>query len=193
MADGAAGSGTGDGAAGSSTRGAVRNEASTKSVLRRSATDGLLRSAKSGVDKEQAALRKDKFGGSKASKSCSDSSAANATVGGIGYEGHSQTLANSRGDVSSPAAVMHAALGVRARHAPAIERVGGPERARTLPLDELRTVLAGGRPRLFRGSAVQARRRAGALLLTSETRIEVEDERKPACVAETLGMYFFNE
>ena len=32
-----------------------------------------------------------------------------------------------------------------------------------------------------------------ALLLTSETRIEVENERKPACVAETLGMYFFGE
>lgn len=44
-----------------------------------------------------------------------------------------------------------------------------------------------------RGRAVilQARRRAGALLLTSEVRIEVEGERKPACVAETLGMYFF--
>jgi acyl dehydratase len=33
----------------------------------------------------------------------------------------------------------------------------------------------------------------GVLLLTSETRIEVENERKPACVAETLGMYFFGE
>ena len=44
-----------------------------------------------------------------------------------------------------------------------------------------------------RATVLQARRRAGALLLTSETRIEVEDERKPACVAETLGMYFFSE
>jgi acyl dehydratase len=44
-----------------------------------------------------------------------------------------------------------------------------------------------------RATVLQARRRAGALLLTSETRIEVEDERKPACVAETLGMYFFDE
>ena len=44
-----------------------------------------------------------------------------------------------------------------------------------------------------RASALQTRRRAGALLLTSEVRIEVEDERKPACVAEVLGMYFFNE
>ena len=37
----------------------------------------------------------------------------------------------------------------------------------------------------------QARKRAGALHLTSEVTIEVEGERKPACVAETLGMYFF--
>ena len=44
-----------------------------------------------------------------------------------------------------------------------------------------------------RATVLQARRRGGALLLTSETRIEVEDERKPACVAETLGMYFFSE
>ncbi len=41
-----------------------------------------------------------------------------------------------------------------------------------------------------RATVLQARRRAGALLLTSEVRIEVENARKPACVAETLGMYF---
>lgn len=44
-----------------------------------------------------------------------------------------------------------------------------------------------------RATALQSRRRAGALLLTSEVRIEVEGERKPACVAEVLGMYFFND
>lgn len=44
-----------------------------------------------------------------------------------------------------------------------------------------------------RAKVLQARRRAGALLLTSEVRIEVDGERKPACVAETLGMYFFDE
>jgi acyl dehydratase len=46
-----------------------------------------------------------------------------------------------------------------------------------------------------RGRAVvkQARIRAGALHLLSEVRIEVEGERKPACVAETLGMYFFSD
>ena len=42
-----------------------------------------------------------------------------------------------------------------------------------------------------RATILQARSRAGALLLTSEVRIEVEGERKPACVAEILGMYFF--
>jgi len=53
-------------------------------------------------------------------------------------------------------------------------------------------VPAGARVRA-RAKVLQARRRAGALLLTSEVRIEVEGERKPACVAETLGMYFFDD
>ena len=44
-----------------------------------------------------------------------------------------------------------------------------------------------------RATVLQARQRAGALLLTSQVRIEVEGQGKPACVAETLGMYFFNE
>lgn len=46
----------------------------------------------------------------------------------------------------------------------------------------------------LRGRAVvlQARQRAGALLLTSEVSIEIEGHRKPACVAETLGMFFFD-
>lgn len=51
-------------------------------------------------------------------------------------------------------------------------------------------VLSGARVRA-RATVLQARMRAGALLLTSEVRIEIENERKPACVAETLGMYFF--
>ena len=38
---------------------------------------------------------------------------------------------------------------------------------------------------------VQVGDRVRALLLTSETRIEVENSKKPACIAETLGMYFF--
>jgi acyl dehydratase len=44
-----------------------------------------------------------------------------------------------------------------------------------------------------RATVLQARKRGGALLLTSQTRVEVEGQRKPACVAETLGMYFFTE
>jgi len=44
-----------------------------------------------------------------------------------------------------------------------------------------------------RAKVIQARKRGGALHLLSEVRIEVEGERKPACVAETLGMYFFEE
>lgn len=53
-------------------------------------------------------------------------------------------------------------------------------------------VPAGARVRA-RGTVLQVRHRAGALLLTSEVRIEVDGERKPACVAETLGMYFFSD
>ena len=44
-----------------------------------------------------------------------------------------------------------------------------------------------------RATVKQARKRGGALHLLSEVKIEVEGQRKPACVAETLGMYFFNE
>lgn len=43
-----------------------------------------------------------------------------------------------------------------------------------------------------RATVLQARYRSGALILTSEVRIEVEGHRKPACIAETLGMYFFD-
>jgi acyl dehydratase len=42
-----------------------------------------------------------------------------------------------------------------------------------------------------RATVLQARKRGGALHLTSEVKVEVEGERKPACVAETIGMYFF--
>lgn len=44
-----------------------------------------------------------------------------------------------------------------------------------------------------RATINKAQRRGGALLLTSEVRIEVEGETKPACIAETLGMFFFEE
>ncbi len=44
-----------------------------------------------------------------------------------------------------------------------------------------------------RATIKQARKRGGALHLLSEVKVEVEGERKPACVAETLGIYFFEE
>lgn len=44
-----------------------------------------------------------------------------------------------------------------------------------------------------RARVLQVRKRGPAMLITSETRIEVEGQTKPACVAETLGMYFFAE
>ena len=53
-------------------------------------------------------------------------------------------------------------------------------------------VQAGARVRA-RGTVLQARSRGGALLLTSEIRIEIEDDRKPACIAETLGMFFLSD
>jgi acyl dehydratase len=43
-----------------------------------------------------------------------------------------------------------------------------------------------------RATMLQARQRSGALHLLSQVKIEVEGERKPACVAETIGMYFLN-
>jgi len=42
-----------------------------------------------------------------------------------------------------------------------------------------------------RATVLQARKRGGALHLTSEVTVEVEGEKKPACVAETIGLYFF--
>lgn len=53
-------------------------------------------------------------------------------------------------------------------------------------------VPVGGRVRA-RATVLQARKRAGALHLLSEIKVEVEGERKPACVAETLGMYFSSD
>lgn len=67
------------------------------------------------------------------------------------------------------------------------------ERAINFGLNKVRfyaPVPVGARLRA-RATVLQARRRAGALLLTSEIRVEMEGAKKPACVAETLGMYFF--
>lgn len=44
-----------------------------------------------------------------------------------------------------------------------------------------------------RATVLQARKRGGALHLLSEIKVEVESERKPACVAETIGIYYFDE
>lgn len=44
-----------------------------------------------------------------------------------------------------------------------------------------------------RATIKQARRRAGALHLISEVSIEVEGARKPACIAEIIGMYFLDD
>ena len=74
-------------------------------------------------------------------------------------------------------------------------QVNNLERAINFGVNKVRfytPVPAGSRVR-GRATVLKAQRRAGALLLTSEVRIEVEGERKPACVAETLGMYFFRE
>lgn len=69
------------------------------------------------------------------------------------------------------------------------------ERAINFGLNKVRfyaPVPVGSRMRA-RATVLQARLRAGALMLTSEVRLEVEGQRKPACVAETLGMYFFSD
>lgn len=44
-----------------------------------------------------------------------------------------------------------------------------------------------------RATVLQARKRGGALQLISEIKVEVEGERKPACIAETIGIYYFDE
>lgn len=44
-----------------------------------------------------------------------------------------------------------------------------------------------------RATVLQARKRGGALHLVSEIKVEVEGERKPACVAETIGIYYFEQ
>ena len=69
------------------------------------------------------------------------------------------------------------------------------ERAINFGLNKMRflnPVDVGSRLRA-RATVLQARQRAGALLLTSEVKIEIEGRRKPACIAETLGMFFFKQ
>jgi acyl dehydratase len=68
----------------------------------------------------------------------------------------------------------------------------GLERAINYGLNKVRfknMVPAGSRVRM-RSKLVSARRRAGALQLILENRLEIEGQDKPACIAETIAMYF---
>jgi len=71
----------------------------------------------------------------------------------------------------------------------------GVERVINYGLNKVRfknMVPSGSRVRL-RSKLLSARRRAGALQAILENRLEIEGESKPACVAETIAMYFFAE
>ncbi|MFK8053197.1 MAG: MaoC family dehydratase [Woeseiaceae bacterium] len=54
------------------------------------------------------------------------------------------------------------------------------------------TMISPGDRVRIRTSVVSARKRAGALYLVSQHRIEVEGQKKPACSADTIGMYFLD-
>ena len=69
------------------------------------------------------------------------------------------------------------------------------ERAINYGLNKVRfkqMVPAGSRVRL-RGTLKSARKRAGALQVIMESRLEIEGETKPACVAETIALYFLSQ
>ncbi len=71
----------------------------------------------------------------------------------------------------------------------------GLERAINYGLNKVRfknMVPAGSRVRL-RARLLSARKRAGALQMVLENTIEIEGQSRPACVAETIGMYFFSK
>ena len=53
-------------------------------------------------------------------------------------------------------------------------------------------VPSGSRVRL-RSKVLSARKRAGALQAILENTLEIEGQAKPACVAETIAMYFFRD
>ncbi len=70
----------------------------------------------------------------------------------------------------------------------------GLERAINYGLNKVRfktMVPAGSRVRL-RSKLKSARKRAGALQVILENTLEIEDHAKPACVAETIAMYFLS-
>ena len=66
------------------------------------------------------------------------------------------------------------------------------ERAINYGLNKVRfkqMVPAGSRVRL-RGMLKSARKRAGALQIILENKLEIEGQNKPACIAETIALYF---
>jgi acyl dehydratase len=70
----------------------------------------------------------------------------------------------------------------------------GLERAINYGLNKVRfrnMVPAGKRVRV-RTKLLSARKRAGALQVILENTLEIEGEAKPACVAETIAMYFLS-
>ena len=69
------------------------------------------------------------------------------------------------------------------------------ERVINMGCDKLRfyTMVPTGSRVRARASVMNARKRAGALQMVSEVSIDVDGERKPACVAQTLAMYFFRD
>ncbi len=71
----------------------------------------------------------------------------------------------------------------------------GLERAINYGLNKVRfktMVPAGSRVRL-RSTLKSARKRAGALQVILENVLEIEDHPKPACMAETIAMYFLSD
>jgi len=69
------------------------------------------------------------------------------------------------------------------------------ERAINYGLNKVRfkqMVPAGSRVRL-RATLKSARKRAGALQIILDNTLEIEDQTKPACVAETIALYFLSE
>ena len=71
----------------------------------------------------------------------------------------------------------------------------GLERAINYGLNKVRfktMVPCGARVRVA-ATLVSARKRAGALQFIQENRMEIEDQPRPALIAETIGMYFMKD
>lgn len=71
----------------------------------------------------------------------------------------------------------------------------GLERAINYGLNKVRfktMVPCGTRVRVH-ATVISARKRAGALQFIQENRMEIEDQPRPALIAETIGMYFMKD